>query len=256
MPYYGKAISRQGRQPVALTILALLNVVPYAIAAIGASFGVAINLEAAMGLYSGTSDLLCHPWGVVTYMFTHTEPLHLFFNMAVLYIFGRAIAATGRRESVTLWLYMAGGLAGAVFYLLFYGALLGRDSILTGASAAVLAVAVGAAILIPNMKANLWGSGAISLRALAGIVVAISVLGLAGANIGGALAHLGGITAGIAVATALSAAERRKAERRRKIADELEAFSRRTSVSGFDTLSPDEQKRLFDLSSKQTKNNG
>jgi membrane associated rhomboid family serine protease len=47
------------------------------------------NLE-WLSLSKSFSDVLSKPWTLLTYGFTHYSFVHLFFNMVVLYFFGRS----------------------------------------------------------------------------------------------------------------------------------------------------------------------
>ncbi len=106
-------------------------------------------------------DLALHPyfvlhrgewWRLVTSLFLHMDPLHLFFNMYALYIAGRIVEAyygsirtltiyfvsgiTGNLASLILPVFSAGA-SGAVFGL--FGALVVVEKKITGTAAAVLA---------------------------------------------------------------------------------------------------------------------
>ncbi|MBS1371974.1 MAG: rhomboid family intramembrane serine protease [Lentisphaeria bacterium] len=85
---------------------------------------------------------------LVTAGFLHTEFFHFLFNMWGLYIFGGLVAPHigGRRF---LWLYLIGAVSGNVLYLLLNWNSVGG---LLGASGAVFAVMVAAALLEPNRQ--------------------------------------------------------------------------------------------------------
>lgn len=147
-----------------------------------------------------TSDmhrLVRTPWTVVTYMFTHWDLLHLFFNMLVLWFAGRLFEDLlgGRRM---LGSYLLGGLAGLVLYQLSYNLLpvfarFTEGSTILGASAAVMAVFVGIAAYRPDMEVQLLLFGRVKLKWLALIYVFIDLISIRqGGNSGGHIAHLGG----------------------------------------------------------------
>ena len=48
-----------------------------------------INLINYLGMPSDISELLFKPWTIITYMFTHTDLLHLIFNLIFLYFAGQ-----------------------------------------------------------------------------------------------------------------------------------------------------------------------
>lgn len=85
---------------------------------------------------------------LVTAGFLHVDFWHFFFNMWGLYIFGGLVAPNlgGKRF---LWLYLAGAVAGNLLFLILNWYSPVR---LLGASGAVFAVMVGAAMFEPNRQ--------------------------------------------------------------------------------------------------------
>ena len=145
-------------------------------------------------------QLLYKPWTVVTYMFTHTELFHFSFNMLVLYWFGRIFEDFLNGKQFT-FIYLAGGLFGALLFLLFYNifpafAEMKYGSILLGASGSVMAIVVAIATLVPDYSIRLLLFGDVRLKYLALILVLIDVISIAGSNPGGSIAHLGGALLG------------------------------------------------------------
>jgi membrane associated rhomboid family serine protease len=150
------------------------------------------------------SDFLSRPWTLVTYMFTHDlgNFLHILFNMIVLYWFGRLfVEYLGSDKLVAV--YILGGLFGAALYLLAYNTIpyfvaqaeefkIG----MVGASAAVDAIVVATATLLPNYTFYLLFFGPVRIKYIAMITVFLSFLGTVGQNSGGNLAHLGGALIG------------------------------------------------------------
>ncbi|HAS58407.1 MAG TPA: rhomboid family intramembrane serine protease, partial [Algoriphagus sp.] len=98
--------------------------------------------------------LATQPWSLFTYMFLHEGIFHILFNMLFLYWFGLLIHQyLGSRKLANL--YILGGLAGGLFYLLIYNLApyfsnSVDTSLMLGASAGVFAIVVGAATLTPN----------------------------------------------------------------------------------------------------------
>ena len=70
-------------------------------------------------LPSNLTTLIYQPWSAITYMFLHTDVMHIFFNMISLYWFGR-IALERLSQKQLVGLYILGGLAGAAMYVLSY----------------------------------------------------------------------------------------------------------------------------------------
>ena len=66
--------------------------------------------------------LLYKPWTLVTYMFSQQEFFHFLFNMLWLYWLGQIfLSFLNKRQFV--FTYLAGGLAGALLFLLAYNLL-------------------------------------------------------------------------------------------------------------------------------------
>lgn len=137
-----------------------------------------------------------HPWTLITYFFTHEGFLHIIFNMLNLYWFGQLIREyIGDRKLLSL--YVLGGIAGAVLYLLSYNFIpyfADRMVIGTmiGASASVLAIVMAAATLLPNYSFNLILIGPVKIKYIAAFLVLLSISGAIGSNAGGNIAHIGG----------------------------------------------------------------
>ncbi len=150
------------------------------------------------------SEFIQKPWTIITYMFTHdlTGILHILFNMLVLYWFGRLfVEYLGSDKLIAV--YVLGGLAGAVAYLLAYNTIpfyLERsqsyDIGMVGASASINAIVVATAVLLPNYTFFLLFFGPVRIKYIAAITVFLSFLGTVGSNAGGNIAHLGGALIG------------------------------------------------------------
>jgi membrane associated rhomboid family serine protease len=161
-------------------------------------------------LSSSLPVLLRHPWTLLTYAFLHNGFLHIIFNMLNLYWFGQLIREyLGDRRLVSL--YILGALAGAVFFLLAYNLLpalqpyaaLGQP--IVGASAAVTAIIVAAATLLPDYTFMLILLGPVKIKWIAVVVVIISIAGINGGNPGGEISHLGGALLGFVFVRQLKA---------------------------------------------------
>ncbi|RNI29509.1 rhomboid family intramembrane serine protease [Rufibacter immobilis] len=186
--------------------LILINVVVFAVLIILRTI---MTLSGSGGLFSYlltffviSSDLTLfayRPWTLFTYFFTHLEFFHILFNLLNLYWFGMLIREyLGDKRLVNL--YVLGGLAGGLFYLLTYNTIpylqLRGDSFMMGASGSVIAVMVAAATLLPNYTFNLILLGPIRIKYIAAVMVLLSISGAVGSNAGGNIAHLGGAILG------------------------------------------------------------
>lgn len=153
-----------------------------------------------LGLPSDLARLLLRPWTLITTFFTHYGFFHILFNMLFLYWFGRLIHEyLGNSRLVNL--YVLGGLAGGILYILIYNLSplfvqeVGRSSLI-GASASVFAIVVAAATLMPDHQFYLLLLGPVRIKYIAIFYVALSFFGAIGSNAGGDIAHLGGALIG------------------------------------------------------------
>lgn len=189
------------KRGTSLMRLIYINVAAFVIVKLLALFLVLFNIggdvvSSWLVLPSNLATLLYRPWTVITYMFYHIGFSHLFFNMIALYWFGRiALEYFSQRQLVAL--YLTGGLAGALLYVLAYNvfpyfAPVVSTSSLLGASGSVLAVCTAAATVNPRYPIRILFIGEIKLVWLAAGMVLISLLGITGANAGGEFAHIGG----------------------------------------------------------------
>ena len=133
---------------------------------------------------------------ILTYMFFHDGFLHLLFNMLGLFWFGN-IFMNFLKSRQFHFVYIAGGLLGALIYIaglnlipVFNGGLIGQTVI--GSSAAVMAIIVATATLVPNYSIVLMLFGEVKIKWVAIVYFLISFLGLSSVNAGGNLAHIGG----------------------------------------------------------------
>jgi membrane associated rhomboid family serine protease len=147
------------------------------------------------------SEFVTRPWTIITYMFMHdlTGILHILFNMLVLYWFGKLfVEYLGSDKLIAL--YLLGGIAGAVAYLLAYNTIpffiSQSGGGMVGASASINAIVVATAVLLPNYSFFLLLIGPVKIKYIAGIIVFLSFLGTVGTNAGGNIAHLGGALMG------------------------------------------------------------
>ncbi|MBX0292093.1 rhomboid family intramembrane serine protease [Hymenobacter sp. HSC-4F20] len=157
------------------------------------------NVVRQLQLPSDPAALLRHPWTVLTYAFTHESFFHILFNLLNLYWFGALIREyLGDRRLVSL--YILGGLAGAVLFLLAFNLVpaLHRPGgvSLLGASAAVTAIIMAAATLLPEYTFMLFLFGAVRIKYIAAVVILLSVIAINQGNEGGGLAHIGGAILG------------------------------------------------------------
>jgi membrane associated rhomboid family serine protease len=149
-----------------------------------------------LSLHANVFAFLRKPWGLLTYMFTHLEFLHVLFNMLNLYWFGNIFRSFLGNQRV-LPLYLVGGIAGGIAYLLVYNlAFGGVNAPMIGASASVMALLIACATKLPNYEIGLLFIGSIRLKWLALIVIVLDLISLTQGNVGGIVAHMGGALTG------------------------------------------------------------
>lgn len=243
------------------------------------------------------SEFVTRPWTLVTYMFTHdlTGILHILFNMLVLYWFGRLfVEYLGSDKLIAV--YVLGGLAGGLAYLGVYNTIPFFKGLMTtatgvpimiemvGASAAVNAVVVAIATMLPNYTFFLLFFGPVRIKYIAAIFVFLSFIGSVGSNAGGNVAHLGGALIGFLYMKQLQSGinwggwitvtidwfrDLFKPRPKVKVTyrkdaysgktpggkssvsqDELDAILDKISAGGYDSLTKEEKEKLFNASKK------
>jgi len=148
------------------------------------------------------SDFIYRPWTIITYGFAHSlyDLLHILFNMLIFYWFAKLIIEYLGSDKV-ISLYILGTIAGGALYLFvynvvpFYVANSGFPG-MVGASAAVSAIVVAAATLVPNYTFFLLFIGPVRIKYIAAFIVITSFIWSTGSNAGGNVAHLGGALMG------------------------------------------------------------
>lgn len=234
---------------------------------------------------------LIKPWTIITYSFVHdlSGIFHILFNMLALYWFGKLfVEYLGSDKLIAL--YVLGALAGGVFYLLVYNTIPFYETRIpgggmVGASAAVYAVLVATATLLPDYTFFLLFLGPVRIKYIALVYIVISFLGSIGGNAGGNIAHLGGALMGYIYIKQLQVGvnwggwitvvidwiknlfgaspkvkvtyrktEKQTAPPASKAAkasqDEIDAILDKISDRGYESLSKEEKEKLFNASKK------
>jgi len=132
----------------------------------------------------------------ITYMFTHMEMGHIFFNMIYLYFMGEIFSSiVGEKR---LWfVYICGGIAGAILFSLFFNLFIPGDSYLLGASASVTAISIVTAIYAPNLPVSVFFIGSFPLKWVVLVLFLLSTIIDISVNTGGKVAHIGGALFGL-----------------------------------------------------------
>ncbi len=188
-----------------------------------AAFVITILVSVVQGLYEGqinwlidwfsldnnVNALLKKPWSIISYGFLHADFIHILMNLMVLYFIGNLFLEYFTQKQL-LSFYLLGTFFGGIFYIFsqsYFPLFDGESSILIGASAGISAIFIGIATYIPNYQLKLRFIGFVKLWYLAGIWIALDVIGLIGNNAGGNFAHLGGSLFGFLYVTKASNTE-------------------------------------------------
>lgn len=160
-----------------------------------------------LALPADPQAILRKPWTIISYMFLHYDFFHILFNMLWLYWFGKIFLEYLNPKKL-LSVYLIGGLAGGLVYVLAFNLFPAFDesvaqSVALGASAAVLAIVMAIAFYVPDYTIYLMFFGPVKIKYIALATVLIDILSIRSGNAGGHLAHLGGALFGFLYATQL-----------------------------------------------------
>lgn len=182
----------------------LINAIVYIVGLLSSVICFLLKLPDPIALFSSSylmlpaslTQLLAHPWTIITYMFLHNGIFHILFNMMVLYWFG-GIFKDFLGAQKFIYTYFLTGIFGGLFYVLCYNVFpYFNDTVeyskALGASAAIMGIVFGTATLVPNYEVMFAIFGAIRLKYIALIYLIIDLVGINSSNSGGHIAHLGG----------------------------------------------------------------
>ncbi|MBP2029809.1 membrane associated rhomboid family serine protease [Methanohalophilus levihalophilus] len=150
------------------------------------------------------NDLFSLPWTIITHMFLHASLSHLFFNMMVLFFFGRELERRiGNRTF--LYVYFISGIVAAIGFSLTSSTTLP----LVGASGAIMGVFATLTILAPELPVYVFFFPMRIKHAL--ILFAILDFALMGTNdMVAHTAHLSGIAVGLYMGLRIKAMGRKR----------------------------------------------
>ena len=146
---------------------------------------------------SKTEILINKPWTFLSYMFIHTDSLHILSNMVFLY-FGSKLFLKHFNNKQLITTYILGGICGAIFFKLLFNLFpeypnFNSEKELIGASAGVFAIMIAASTYRPNSLISLPFIGNVKLKYIAWAAIILFYLGIGNSpNPGGHIAHLGG----------------------------------------------------------------
>jgi membrane associated rhomboid family serine protease len=157
-----------------------------------------LYLTPYLALPVGGYGFLFKFWTLFTYMFTHENLGHIFWNM-ILFYFTAQIFFTILGQSKLLYVYVMSGLSGGFLVLvlgLLFPASFG-NSLLLGASAAILGVGAVLAIYWPNYIVYLFGVVELRYKYFYLITFGVSTIIDFSINTGGKISHIGGALFGV-----------------------------------------------------------
>lgn len=247
-------------------------------------FILGIDLSLYLGLDTNFIVTITQPWRIFTYMFLHSmgNIFHFIFNMLWLWWMGRPVEERiGPRSFLTV--YLGAGLFGALIDVVVSFA--APPTLVIGASGAVFGVMVAFAMLFPRTPIMLFLLPPIEARFVVSGLIVLDVLFL---NSGGQVArivHLGGALGGYLLMRAhrngfdlslipryieyqfrklkTTGSSKPKKQRNKNMSivsdaevieevdqSELDEILEKISQKGYDSLSSEEKRKLFELSKK------
>lgn len=256
-----------------LTVLIILNVAIFLTVNIGINIA-HVDLIPYLGLPISLYEFPLKFWTLFTYMFTHANLMHVFYNLILLFFSGQILySILGEKRLV--YVYVMSGLCGGFLYVLlgyfslevFYG------NYLIGASAAVMGIIAVVALYAPNMPVNLFMIIEIPYKYFAILVFVLSTVIDFAINTGGKISHIGGAVFGLLYGYNLKNGKdwfdfsiKTKSKKNLRIVHRSEQTSTKSgksdevylntlldkiSKSGYDSLSKKEKEDLFKLSQKK-----
>jgi len=263
--------------PVALrTIIAINTVVFLLQLVVGGFFG--SNYISYLSFVPEWKTALLQPWRIITYMFLHSTAgiFHYLFNMLWLWWMGRPVEeALGPRTFTVL--YLGSGIGGALIDL-FISTVTPMPPVI-GASGAVFGIMVSFAMLFPRMPIMLILLPPIEARYVVAGLIGIEVLLLGDGSGVARLVHLGGALSGYLLIKSHKQGvdlskiprffeylwmdlkpKRKPNSNMRSVSDveiveeveqsELDEILEKISQHGYDSLTKEEKRKLFELSKK------
>jgi membrane associated rhomboid family serine protease len=237
-----------------------------------------LNLLDYFALPISNESFITRFWTLFTFMFTHGEFWHLFWNMVLLYFMAQ-VFFTIMGQKKMLYLYVMSGICGGALTLilgLVFPASFG-NSILIGASASVLGVGAVMAVYAPNYTVYLFGLLQLPYKYFYLFIFILNTIIDLSINTGGKISHMGGALFGLTYGLALkngndlfnfSLIPKKKSKLKvvynqttvkpsaasnKNNSDEerMNTLLDKISKAGYDSLTRSEKEELFKLSQKK-----
>lgn len=169
--------------------LIFINVAVFLLVAILQAIFKSFPIADWLALDGNWKTLLSKPWSIFTYMFMHEQPMHLLFNMLMLYVLGQFFYRYFGDKAFAKF-YLIGGVFGGIFYLILN--FIYPQNPLIGASAATYAVLFAMVAYQPDLRVRLlFFNEPVKLLHIALGFLALGFL-LNANNLGGNISHVGG----------------------------------------------------------------
>lgn len=181
-----------------LTILLVTNISIFFIINISTGIFKSDFITLNMALPLNLNEFVLKFWTLFTYMFSHKDLGHVFYNMLLLY-FSAQTFLNFLSEKKLVYVYIMSGLMGGIT-LLILSAIFPSTfaySILFGASAAVIGIVACLAMYIPNLNVSLFGIVEMKYKYYAILIFAVSTIIDFNINTGGKISHFGGAFFGL-----------------------------------------------------------
>ena len=145
-------------------------------------------------------EALLQPWSIITYSFLHSGIWHLLFNMLLLFYLSEVLLNLLPVKKV-LNIYFLGVILGGLFYILAQTVLFSGSSTLVGASAGVGALLMFTAAFLPDSQIRFFTFN-IKWKYIGIAMIFLDLIRISsGINVGGFISHFGGYALGYLYAT-------------------------------------------------------
>ena len=217
-------------------------------------------------------QLIFKPWSIITYGFLHGSFSHIFWNMIILYYFGK-ILNNLFGDKLLKKLYLSGIVAGGLTYVISYNVFpvfRGVESVMIGASAGVMSVLFYLASYSPQMAIRIFFFD-IKIIYIALFLFFYDIIQIPLNNSGGHIAHIGGAIWGYYYCISNNKGEdftqsifnifkttkkkNTKASQNNNNFDQkkIDSILDKISDSGYDSLTKKEKEYLFKVGKNQDK---
>lgn len=179
-----------------LTVVIVANLALFLIINISKHI-LSIDLAPYLALPLNLNEFVFKFWTIITYMFSHQDLGHIFYNLLLFY-FSAQTFLNFLSEKKLLYVYVMSGVFGGLV-LLILSAIFPKTfyfSYLIGASAAVIGIVTALAAYIPNLQVSLFGLIEMRYKYYALLVFVLFSIVDFTINTGGKISHFGGAAFG------------------------------------------------------------